>query len=150
MRGTLAKLVKKYGAKIHLVYRHLPLADIHAGAVGAAEASECAAAQGRFWPYHDLLFENAYSVDARSLQRYARRAAVPDLGRFQKCVSTRQTRALITADLASARELGFRGTPSFLIGRRVGGMIVGEPLTGAQSQAAFETVIERYLRAESR
>ena len=150
MRSTLENLIKKYGAKIHLVYRHLPIVDIHPLAIRAAEASECAAAQGKFWPYHDLLFKGAYSLDGSSLLRYARQAGVPDFARFQTCIGTRQTRALIVEDLASARELGFRGTPSFLIGRKVGGVIEGEALTGAQPQKAFEAIIERYLSAKTR
>ena len=150
MRGTLDKLYKKYGAKIHFVYRHLPLADIHPMAIRAAEASECAAAQGKFWPYHDLLFKGASSLGGSSLLRYARQVGVPDFARFQTCITTRRTRAQVEEDLSSARELGFRGTPSFLIGRKVGDVIEGETLTGAQPMEAFEAIIERYLPAKSR
>lgn len=55
---TVTQLLKDYEGKIVLAYKHFPLAQIHPNAQKAAEASECAREQGKFWEFHDKLFEN--------------------------------------------------------------------------------------------
>ncbi|MFQ5531593.1 MAG: DsbA family protein, partial [Candidatus Nanoarchaeia archaeon] len=57
--------------EVNLVYKHFPLNSIHPQAQKAAEASECANRQGKFWEYHDLLFANQQSLDVNSLKSYA-------------------------------------------------------------------------------
>lgn len=147
VQPTLVALREKYGEKLHLVYRHLPLAEIHSGARAAAEASECAADQGKFWPYHDLLFENSQQVASKDLQGYARRAGVPDLGAFTACLAQRRHASRVETDLAAARDLGMGGTPSFFIGRAVGkNLLEGEVLSGSLPLKNFVEVIERFLR----
>ncbi len=146
MRGTLAELMRKYDGKIHFVYRHLPLTQSHPFAQAAAEASECAGEQGRFWPYHDLVFENAASLNARILQQLASRAKVRDLKRFRKCVQTGRYRGRVAEDSDVATALGISGTPAFFIGRPVGkGMLEGELLSGAQPLENFERMVELIL-----
>ncbi|HWP83632.1 MAG TPA: thioredoxin domain-containing protein, partial [Terriglobia bacterium] len=60
------RLLEKYDGKLKLAYRDLPLQEINSGTPGAAEASRCAGEQGKFWEYHDLLFEHQdeYGEDA--------------------------------------------------------------------------------------
>ena len=76
MRATLDTLMAKYSGKIYYVYRHLPLTQIHDQAWNAAEASECAAEQGRFWPFHDLIFDNASTLSDKMLAGLAKRAGL--------------------------------------------------------------------------
>jgi len=56
---TMQQVLKEYAGKVKLVYKHFPLISIHPMAEKAAEASECAKDQGKFWEFHDKLFENA-------------------------------------------------------------------------------------------
>lgn len=151
MRGALTALRKKYGSTIRLVYRHLPLTQIHTFAWKAAEASECAAEQGRFWPYHDLIFENAKALGKDKFQDMARRANVRDLKKFKACLAKGKYKSLVRGDVKEAGRLGMNGTPAFFIGRDAGkGMMEGELLSGAQPLSAFVEMVETVLAAERR
>ena len=151
MRGTLTALRKKYGKTIRVVYRHLPLTQIHSFAWTAAEASECAAEQGRFWPYHDLIFENAKVLSKDKFQDMARKAKVRDLKKFNGCLDKGKYKTRVRGDIKAAEGLGMSGTPAFFIGRDVGkGMMEGELMSGAQPLGAFVDVIESVLAAERR
>ena len=139
--------MRKYDGKIHFVYRHLPLGQLHAFAQAAAEASECAGEQGRFWPYHDLVFENATSLNPKKLQQLAPQAGVRDRQRFRKCVASGRFRTRVAEDAKAATALGITGTPAFFIGRPVGkGMLEGDMLSGAQPLENFEVRVEQMLR----
>ena len=59
------------GIPFRFVFRHFPLFEIHPHALPAAEASEAAAAQKRFWPMHDLLFRRQKALESADLERYA-------------------------------------------------------------------------------
>ena len=92
-------------------YRHFPLFEIHKQAVAAAEASECAADQDRFWEYHDALFRGGvgnYVGLAKQLDL--------DVGRFAECIANRTYRDVVEAHRAEAEALGLRGTPSVFVG----------------------------------
>ena len=149
MRGTLTALRKKYGGKIRLVYRHLPLTEIHPLAWAAAEASECAAEQGKFWPYHDLVFENAGRLTSNMLAELGERAGVRNIGKFKTCVRKGRYKSRVRQDVAAAQTLGMNGTPAFFIGWDVGnGMMEGQLLSGAQSLAAFVKMVDDALAAD--
>ena len=64
-------LLRRFTGRIRFVYRHFPLEEVHPHAISAAEAAECAGAQGRFWPMHDLLFENQAHLKLHQLRDYA-------------------------------------------------------------------------------
>ena len=70
-------LRKHFGERMRFVFRHFPLREVHPHAKLAAEAAEAAGAQSKFWPMHDLLFENQLHLKAKSLRRYAE-AFLPD------------------------------------------------------------------------
>src|SRR3989338_5570869 len=55
---TINQILDQYGDDVKFIYRHFPLTSIHPNAQKAGEASECAAEQGKFWEYHDILFAN--------------------------------------------------------------------------------------------
>lgn len=151
MRGTLKALRKKYKKTVRLVYRHLPLEQLHSFAWAAASASECAAEQGKFWPYHDLIFENAKSLGNDRFVKMAEQARVRDLKKFKRCVEKGRYMSLVRRDVKAAESLGMRGTPAFFIGRNVDkGMMEGELLSGAQPLAAFVKIVDNLLAAERR
>ena len=74
-------LLHKFAGRVRFVYRHLPLEGVHPHAMQAAHAAEAAGAQGKFWPMHDLLFENQSHLKPKQLRGYAERLEV-DMARF--------------------------------------------------------------------
>ncbi len=77
-------------------YRDFPLSGIHPGAQRAAEASHCAAAQGKYWPYHDRLLGGA-SLDDGKLKEHAKDLAL-DQKKFETCLDTGSMRAAVERD----------------------------------------------------
>src|SRR5256884_3940569 len=100
---TLRKLLAKYEGRVSLAYRDLPLRDIHPQAQLAAEASRCALEQGRFWEYHDLLFENPNKLNREGLAEQARRLKL-DEKQFDSCLSSGRDKPQNEQDL----QLGLR------------------------------------------
>src|SRR6202795_836790 len=74
-------LLKHFEHRIRFVFRHFPLTEVHPHAELAAEAAEAAGAQHKFWPMHELLFENQLHLKAKSLRQYAAKAEL-DLERY--------------------------------------------------------------------
>src|SRR5438876_2538568 len=66
-------LLHHFAGKLGFVFRHFPLEGVHPHALQAALAAETAGGQGKFWPMHDLLFENQSHLKAHQLRGYARR-----------------------------------------------------------------------------
>jgi protein-disulfide isomerase len=141
--GPVVKEIRaRYPEQVRIVYRHLPLDRIHPLARGAAEASACADAQGRFWEFHDVLFANQRALDVPDLQRYAKELGL-DTQAFDNCVKERRFREQIDRDLAAATEAaaasGKRGlgTPAFFVN--------GILLSGAKPAEEFYRVIDAEL-----
>jgi protein-disulfide isomerase len=112
--GPLRELRSRYGDDVRVVHRHWPL-PYHRFAYPAARASECAAAQGRFEAYRDLLFEKQDSLGLKTFTAFAVESGVPDIPAFDECNSETQPLPAITADSAAARGVGGTGTPTVLI-----------------------------------
>jgi protein-disulfide isomerase len=150
-RPAVEQVIKTYGEEVRLVYRHLPLVRIHARAQELAEASECAAEQGKFWPFHDAVFDRFGELETLDADTIAREAGVRDAGRFRACRESGKFRARVAEDTQAAESLGIGGTPTFLIGRLTAdGAIRGVLLEGAQPFSAFEREIERVLEKAAR
>lgn len=143
---TLQALMKKYPGQIRLTYRHLPLEGIHSKARRAAEASECAAEQDKFWPFHDLLFANPSRMDEEHLVAHAENIKL-DMGAFNTCLKNGTYANRVSEDMAVADSLNITGTPGFVIGRKNSrGMLEGEILTGARPLGDFVEVVEKFLK----
>jgi Na+/H+ antiporter NhaA len=111
-------LLAEFGDELRYVFRHLPLTDVHPHAELAAEAAEAAAAQGRFWDLHDLLFEHQDELEPHELVRHARELGL-DVGRFVEELRARVHRGRVLEDIESADASGVAGTPTFFVnGRR--------------------------------
>ena len=105
-------------ADVRYVWRHLPLSDVHPNAELAAEASEAAAAQGAFWPMHDLLLEHQDALQPADLVRYAEQLGL-DVERFSHHLREHAGARRIAEDVEGADLSGVSGTPTFFInGRR--------------------------------
>ncbi len=131
---TVLAVLKTYGDKVRLVFRHYPL-SFHPKAPKAAEATACADEQGKFWQLHDALFESQ-ELDVDSLKLQAKHAGV-DEAKFASCLDSGRTAALVRKDLAAGQQAGVSGTPAFFIN--------GFMLSGAQPEEAFHKLIDAEL-----
>jgi protein-disulfide isomerase len=103
---------------LRYVWRHLPLNDVHPNAQIAAEASEAAADQGRFWEMYDALLAHQDALGLRDLIRYAEELGL-DVERFRGYLRKRKAASRIAEDVESADMSNVSGTPTFFInGRR--------------------------------
>jgi protein-disulfide isomerase len=107
-------LLQQFVPQIRFVYRHFLLGDGHPLAVPAAEAAECAAAQGRFWEMHDLLFDNQPWLHRQHLDEYARRLRL-DRSRFAAELDGHAHLGKVRADLESGFTSHVRRTPGFFV-----------------------------------
>jgi len=137
--------------KLQYIFRHLPITQIHALALKAAEAAECAHEQGKFWEMHDRLFEHQKSLRPDDLLAHARAVGVDD-ERLKRCQADGAAASRIEADLAEARQHGFTGTPTFLIGEPNGdgGIKVLKKISGAYPFAVFQAALDSMLAGRTR
>jgi protein-disulfide isomerase len=133
---TMAEVMEAYGDKVKFEFRHFPL-DFHDRAHRAAEASECANEQGKFWEFHDLVFANQKQLGEEALQGYATEAGA-DVAAFDACMASGQQAKTVDDDMAAGALVGMQGTPGFYINGRV--------LSGAQPFSAFKTAIDAELK----
>ncbi|HEY6396323.1 MAG TPA: Na+/H+ antiporter NhaA, partial [Solirubrobacteraceae bacterium] len=128
---VIRELLASYGADIRYVWRHLPLNDVHPTAQLAAEASEAAAAQGKFWEMHDILLAHQDELSPRDLIRYAEELGL-EIERLRDELRRREYALRVSEDVTSADESGVSGTPTFFInGRRHYGVYDIDTLTEA-------------------
>jgi protein-disulfide isomerase len=107
-------LLREHGRHLRFVYRHFPQIETHPHAEAAAEASEAVGAQGHFWPFHELLFENQQHLKEKALRQYAERAGA-DLVRYDHEMRDRIYLQRVQEHLAGARHLGLRSLPAFYV-----------------------------------
>jgi protein-disulfide isomerase len=112
--GALRAVRSQFGKDVKVVFRHWPL-PYHHLAYSAARAAECAASQGRFEAYHDLLFEHQDSLGIIAFGELARRAGVNDSDAFRVCMSDPAQVDVIEKDIAAAKMAGGIGTPTILV-----------------------------------
>lgn len=105
---------QRFEPDVCLVFRHYPLTEIHPHAMLAAQAAEAAAAQGRFWPMHDLLFRHELHLGRERLL-YCARAAGLDMRRFERELDAETHRARVDADIASGRASHVMSTPAIFV-----------------------------------
>jgi len=112
------QLRAQYGERIRFVFRQFPLSKIHAQAEKAAEASECAAEQGKFWEAVEKLYAEQTDLSVDALKRYAGDLGL-DQNRFNQCLDNGETAARISQDIADGHALNVPGTPAFFIGDKM-------------------------------
>jgi rhodanese-related sulfurtransferase len=108
----------QYADRIRFVFRQFPLSKIHPQAEKAAEASECAREQGKFWEAVEKLYAEQADLSVDALKRYAGELGL-DQNRFNQCLDSGETVSRINRDLADGRALGVRATPTFFIGQKM-------------------------------
>lgn len=129
-------VIEEYGNKILFVYRHFPLVLYHPDSLKAAEASEAAAEQGKFWEYHDLLFDNQDKLKEEDLLKYARDLNL-NIEKFKQELDSGKFKDKVEADLSDGEKLGISATPTFFIN--------GKKYQGALSFDEFKKIIDEEL-----
>ena len=109
-------LIEKYPQDLRIIYRHFPLPQ-HKNAQKAAEASQIAGEQGKFWEYGELLFQNQDNLSVEDLLKYAEELNL-DLERFSKALDSGIYEQFILEDLNAGRQLGVNSTPTFYLNNR--------------------------------
>jgi len=132
------QVLAAYGDKVRLVYRDFPL-GFHARAIPAAVAANCAGAQGKYFPMHDLILANQADLADETFKAYAAQLDL-DLSAWETCLADPAQVAEIQKDMADGEAMGVTGTPGFFIN----GIFLG----GALPFETFEVIINRELSEE--
>lgn len=132
---VLANVRKKFGDQVRIIFRHYPM-SFHRNAMLASEAAAAAAAQGKFWPYHALLWKNFPKLTRADLERYATEAGL-DLSAFRTALDERRYHDSIMAEAAAAEAFGVEGTPTLFIN--------GQPVVGSREQEDFDRIVEAHI-----
>lgn len=117
-------LLEKYGTQIRYEYKHFPLRSIHRYTMELAEASECAADQGKFWEYTEYAFANQKDLAKGKAEEWGRNI-VEDDALFDRCTASHIKRDMIMAEYQAGIDAGVQGTPTFFV-------------NGKQTQATIE------------
>lgn len=145
--GTKDTLVADYvdTGQVRFLFKDFPINDLSDRASSlAAEASYCAADQGRYWEYHDEVYsnwdgENTGWVTRASLERFANDAGVPDISAFSDCLDSGRHAGVVRDNYDLARSVGLDATPSFIV------LVEGETpqlMRGSHPYSTFERVIK--------
>lgn len=134
-------ILARHQGQTRLVFKHFPLDmacndtlkhTVHPGACRIAEASECAHAQGRFWDFHDLVFEKGKDYRMAGLERDIEKLGL-DTAAFQTCMASGIGREAVRQDIAEAKKANVTSTPTYIIN--------GLPMTGGLTPATFDDVV---------
>ena len=134
---SLTALLPKYGKDVRLVYRHLPLADMHPDATPAAEAAEAAGAEGKFWEMHDALFEGQDDLSDDAIVAMASHIGF-DVDKLQDALERGTYAQRVASDAAAARQAGAHRTPTFFIN--------GVQFDGDSDEASLDRALSAALK----
>ncbi len=136
-KATVDKIVENYGNDIRVVFRHYPL-SFHPNAGKAAEASECAAEQGKFWEMHDKIFA-ANEAGTMSVDKWKAEAKNLKLNttKFNECLDSGKYADEIAAEEQAGLAAGVEGTPATFVN--------GELVSGAVPYEQFKQIIDSKL-----
>ena len=132
-------MLEKYPLQVKLVFKNYPLRK-HRFAKKAAVAAFAARRQGKFWEYHDLLFESVDTLSDQKFRQIARELGL-DLERFEKDINDLKIVARINQDIRLGAYMGVRGTPTVFINGKV---------SRARSLEALEAAVESALEKASK
>ncbi|HEY0317197.1 MAG TPA: thioredoxin domain-containing protein [Solirubrobacterales bacterium] len=113
-QSVLRRVHERLGDRLLFAFRHLPIPERHPLARLAAEASEAAAAQGRFWEYHDALYGAQPKLSRETMLQLGRELGL-DAERMAAEIDSGEHRPRVERDLDSAERSGANGTPSFYV-----------------------------------
>ena len=129
---------RRLGDRLRFVFRNFPINTIHEHAGVAAQAAEAAAAQGKFWEMHDLLYEHQHDLADADLHQYALKVGL-EIYRFESDLSSERFSRRVREDFRGGIRSGVNATPTFFInGVRYDGEQTVEAMLAALETAAKE------------
>ena len=134
--NTMNEVKDFYGDRVEIEFKHFPLDSIHKNARSAAEASECAREQGKFWEFADELFANQRSIKDEYYSVVAFKIGL-DEKKFKECVDERRYKSKVETDQVEGKKIGVKGTP--------GSTINGELIKGAKPFEDLKEIIDKKL-----
>jgi protein-disulfide isomerase len=111
-------LLERFSGRLRFAFRHFPLEDVHPHALAAAQASECAGGQGKFWEMYDLLFANQAHLKLKDLEGYAARLSL-DMARYSAEMDDEVHLQRVREQIQGGLDSGVRATPTFFINGRI-------------------------------
>jgi protein-disulfide isomerase len=145
-KTTLADIRSRYvkSGQVQIAFRHFPLVQIHSKAMKAAQAAECAGAQGKFWLLHDAMFEDPSRLDEADLIEKARGLGL-DEKQLGGCINGMA--AKVNGEISAAKALEISGTPTILLGlRRSDGRVdIKRRITGAVPIGQVAPIVDSLL-----
>ena len=111
-------LLEHFKGRVRFAFRNFPLEEVHPHALRAAESAECAGGQRKFWPMHDLLFDNQSQLKLPQLRGYADRLQL-DMARYDLEMNDEVYLQRVREHIQSGRESGVRATPTFFVDGKV-------------------------------
>jgi protein-disulfide isomerase len=132
---TVNQVLAEYKGKIRFVYRDYPL-PFHKQAMPSSLAAHCAEDQGKFWEYHNNLFDVAGDLSDADLSKRASDLGL-DMTKYNACMQAKSGEAAINAAYNDGAAVGVTGTPAFFINGRM--------LVGAQPFEQFKSIIDDEL-----
>jgi protein-disulfide isomerase len=138
---TVKTAQRELGSQLRFVFRNFPLAESHPHARLAAQAAEAAAAQGRFWEMHDMLYEHQDALDTEDLIGYTRALGL-DSAQFARDLEAGTYAKRVRDDFRSGVRSGVNGTPTFFVnGERYDGSWANEEaFIGALRETARQAI----------
>lgn len=151
--SSLRTILARHPQDVRLVFRNLPLMQLHPDALIAAEAAVCADQQGKFWEMHDAMYDDQGALALNSLKGTAKRLGL-DGNRFSTCLTDGSTSQALDIDAKAAQTLGLTGTPYFFInGRPIDGSVplpkLESVITDELHRAAAGSAVAVYQRSEA-
>jgi protein-disulfide isomerase len=111
-------LLERFAGRVRFAFRHFPQEETHPHALGAAQAAECAAGQGKFWEMHDLLFAHQDHLRTADLRRYAEQIGL-DMARYTAEMDDQVYLQRVREQLQGGLDSGVRATPTFFVNGRI-------------------------------
>jgi protein-disulfide isomerase len=125
--------VTKDNKDVKVVFKHFPL-SFHKMANKASLATQCANNQGKFWEFHDKIFENQKDLNDANLEKWAKELKL-DMGKYKACLTSPETKKVIDTGILIGSKIGVKGTPSLF-------------LNGVQVNASTKELLNEAIQAE--
>jgi protein-disulfide isomerase len=134
--STIEQILFMYPEQVRFVFRDFPLRDKYPNSEKAAEAAECAGEQGKYYEYHDKLFENQGALGVDNLKQYAADLGL-DTTTFNTCLDSGAMSQEVQTDRSDGLKAGVEGVPTFFIN--------GKKLVGSAPFQSFQALIDEEL-----
>lgn len=141
----IQQLQIKFGNLLRFVFRHFPLRQAHPNAELAAQASEAASAQGKFWEMHSLFYQNQFALRKEDILQFAEQLEL-DLEEFSSALEQKTFAKRVSEDFRSGVRSGVNATPTlFINGYRYDGMLDFDEISNSIQEEIDQEELRRAI-----